>query len=174
MTATEGKPQNADSSRTQRSSAYILENPRNHTSLKLCNCSAHGICWTLGKELKLCSYQSAEICRRCRRTTSALKVSDRLNLLSCDKSLRRRLLFRKIPDRNSGLDSPDGITPNLRSNKASLRLDEAALRRRSYPFSSDQGSQTGLGSTSTRLTDRPGTLSAVVFCPCPILAAHCT
>ncbi len=32
-----------------------------------------------------------------------------------------------------------------------------------YPFSSDQGSQTGLGSTSTRLSDCPGTLSAVVF-----------
>ena len=31
------------------------------------------------------------------------------------------------------------------------------------PVSSDQGSQTGLGSTSTRLSDRPGTLSAVVF-----------
>ncbi len=29
-------------------------------------------------------------------------------------------------------------------------------------FSSDQGSQTGLGLNSTRLSDRPGTLSAVV------------
>ena len=38
-----------------------------------------------------------------------------------------------------------------------------AIPSRKYPFSSDQGSQTGLGSTSTRLSDRPGTLSAVVF-----------
>ena len=38
-----------------------------------------------------------------------------------------------------------------------------AIPSRVYPFSSDQGSQTGLGSTSTRLSDRPGTLSAVVF-----------
>ena len=38
-----------------------------------------------------------------------------------------------------------------------------AIPSRIYPFSSDQGSQTGLGSTSTRLSDRPGTLSAVVF-----------
>ena len=37
-----------------------------------------------------------------------------------------------------------------------------AIPSRTYPFSSDQGSQTGLGSTSTRLSDRPGTLSAVV------------
>ena len=39
-----------------------------------------------------------------------------------------------------------------------------AIPSRTYPFSSDQGSQTGLGSTSTRLSDRPGTLSAVVSC----------
>ncbi len=38
-----------------------------------------------------------------------------------------------------------------------------AIPSRKYPFSSDQGSHTGLGSTSTRLSDRPGTLSAVVF-----------
>ena len=38
-----------------------------------------------------------------------------------------------------------------------------AIPSRIYPFSSDQGSQTGLGSTSTRLSDRPGTFSAVVF-----------
>jgi len=38
-----------------------------------------------------------------------------------------------------------------------------AIPSRNYPFSSDQGSQTGLGSTSTRLSDRPGTLTAVVF-----------
>ncbi len=56
-----------------------------------------------------------------------------------------------------------------------------AIPSRKHPFSSDQGSQTGLGSilstrlsdrpgsqtglgsTSTRLSDRPGTLSAVVF-----------
>ena len=38
-----------------------------------------------------------------------------------------------------------------------------AIPFRKYPFSSDQGSQTGLGSTSTRLSDCPGTLSAVVF-----------
>ena len=40
-----------------------------------------------------------------------------------------------------------------------------AIPSRTYPFSSDQGSQTGLGSTSTRLSDRPGTLSAVVSQP---------
>ena len=38
-----------------------------------------------------------------------------------------------------------------------------AIPSRKYPFSTDQGSQPGLGSTSTRLSDRPGTLSAVVF-----------
>jgi len=38
-----------------------------------------------------------------------------------------------------------------------------AIPSRKYPFSSDQGSQTGLGSTSTRLSDHPGTLTAVVF-----------
>ena len=32
-----------------------------------------------------------------------------------------------------------------------------------YPFSSDQGSQAGLGSTSIQLSDRPETLGAVVF-----------
>jgi len=42
-------------------------------------------------------------------------------------------------------------------------LYATAIPSRKYPFSSDQGSQTGLGSTSTRLSDRPGTLSAVVF-----------
>ena len=41
-------------------------------------------------------------------------------------------------------------------------LHATAIPSRTYPFSSDQGSQTGLGSTSTRLSDRPGTLSAVV------------
>ncbi len=51
----------------------------------------------------------------------------------------------------------------LRSNQPSLRHAETALRPGTYPSSSDQGSQTGLGSTSTRLSDRPGTLSAVVF-----------
>ena len=50
----------------------------------------------------------------------------------------------------------------LRSNQPSLRHAETALRPGTYPFSSDQGSQTGLGSTSTRLSDRPGTLSAAV------------
>ena len=39
----------------------------------------------------------------------------------------------------------------------------AAIPSRKFPFSSDQGSQPGLGTTSTRLSDRPGTLSAVVF-----------
>ena len=34
---------------------------------------------------------------------------------------------------------------------------------RKYPFSSDQGSHAGLGSISIWLSDRPGTLSAVVF-----------
>jgi len=44
-----------------------------------------------------------------------------------------------------------------------LTRHATAIPSRKYPFSSDQGSQTGLGSTSTRLSDRPGTLSAVVF-----------
>ena len=44
-----------------------------------------------------------------------------------------------------------------------LSLHATAIPSRTYPFSSDQGSQTGLGSTSTRLSDRPGTLGAVVF-----------
>jgi len=44
-----------------------------------------------------------------------------------------------------------------------LTQHATAIPSRKYPFSSDQGSQTGLGSTSTRLSDRPGTLSAVVF-----------
>ena len=35
---------------------------------------------------------------------------------------------------------------------------------RTYPFSSDQGSQTRLGLTSTWLSDRPGTSSADVLC----------
>ncbi len=35
----------------------------------------------------------------------------------------------------------------------------AAVPSRKFPFSSDQGSQPGLGTTSTRLSDRPGTLS---------------
>ena len=38
-----------------------------------------------------------------------------------------------------------------------------AIPSRKYPFSVDQGSQIGLGSTSARQSDRPGTLSAVVF-----------
>ncbi len=38
-----------------------------------------------------------------------------------------------------------------------------AIPSKKYPFSSDQGSQTGLGSIITRLSDRPGTLSEVVF-----------
>ena len=45
-----------------------------------------------------------------------------------------------------------------------------AIPSRTYPFSSDQGSQTGLGSTSTRLSDRPGTLSAVVSIAYPFAA----
>ena len=38
-----------------------------------------------------------------------------------------------------------------------------AIPSRIDPFSSDQGSQAGLGLTSTRLSDRPGTSSADVF-----------
>ena len=38
-----------------------------------------------------------------------------------------------------------------------------AIPSRQNPFSSSQGSQTGFGSTSTQLSDRPGTLSPVVF-----------
>ena len=60
----------------------------------------------------------------------------------------------------------------LRFNQASLRQAETTLRLGTYPFSSDQGSQTGLGSTSTRLSDRPGTLSAVVFSTSPETACH--
>ena len=47
------------------------------------------------------------------------------------------------------------------------RKPEKARGTGTYPFSSDQGSQTGLGSISTRLSDRPGTLSAVVLCFLP-------
>ncbi len=65
----------------------------------------------------------------------------------------------EFPDRG-----PVTVLPGcLRFNQASLRHAETALRPGTYPFSSNQGSQTGLGSTSTRLSDRPGTLSAVVF-----------
>ncbi len=55
----------------------------------------------------------------------------------------------------------------VHTKQPSLRLAETALRQRTYPFSSDQGSQasSGLGSTRTRLSDRPGTLSAATFCP---------
>ena len=42
---------------------------------------------------------------------------------------------------------------------ASLIHAETALRPRTYPFSSDQGSQPGLGLAITRLSDRPGTES---------------
>ena len=55
-----------------------------------------------------------------------------------------------------------------------------AVPSRTYPFSSDQGSQTGLGSISTRLSDRPGTLSAVVSlvfklacCVCIVCSVSC-
>ncbi|KAL3151396.1 hypothetical protein ABBQ38_013224 [Trebouxia sp. C0009 RCD-2024] len=52
---------------------------------------------------------------------------------------------------------------NANSNVGKQLVQHAtAIPSRTYPFSSDQGSQTGLGSTSTRLSDRPGTLSAVV------------
>ena len=50
-----------------------------------------------------------------------------------------------------------------------LEQHATAIPSRTYPFSSDQGSQTGLGSTSTRLSDRPGTLSAVVLQPTLLL-----
>ena len=39
----------------------------------------------------------------------------------------------------------------------------SAIPSRTYPFSSVQGIQIGLGLTSTRLSDRPGTSSADVF-----------
>ena len=52
-------------------------------------------------------------------------------------------------------------------------LYATAIPSRKYPFSSDQGSQTGLGSTSTRLSDRPGTLSAVVFQTMGIDSRYC-
>ncbi len=51
----------------------------------------------------------------------------------------------------------------LRFSHRQGRLCEIVARLGIYPFSSDQGNQTGLGSISTRLSDRPGTLSAVVF-----------
>ena len=41
-------------------------------------------------------------------------------------------------------------------------LHATAIPSRKHSFSSDQESQTGLGSTFIRLSDRPGTLSAVV------------
>ncbi len=63
------------------------------------------------------------------------------------------------------LQVPYGLPDYIRSNQASLRLAEPTLRQRTYPFASDQGSQAGLGLTSTRLSDRPGPLSAVVFLP---------
>ena len=44
-----------------------------------------------------------------------------------------------------------------------LAQHATVIPSRTYPFSSDQGSQTGLGSTNTRLSDRPGTLSAVML-----------
>ena len=43
----------------------------------------------------------------------------------------------------------------------------SAIPSRTYPFSSDQGSQTELGLTSTRLSDCPGTSSADVFAALP-------
>ena len=43
----------------------------------------------------------------------------------------------------------------------------SVIPSRKDPFSSDQGSQTGLGLTSTRLSDRPGTSSADVFALLP-------
>ena len=45
----------------------------------------------------------------------------------------------------------------------------SVIPSRKDPFSSDQGSQTGLGLTSTRLSDRPGTSSADVFALLPHL-----
>ena len=43
------------------------------------------------------------------------------------------------------------------------RRHATAIPSKIHPFSSDQGSQTGLGSTNTPLSDRPGTLSVVAF-----------
>ena len=60
------------------------------------------------------------------------------------------------------------------------RRPERARRTGIFPFSSDQGCQTGLGSISTRLSDRPGTLSAVVSfvfklacCVCIVCSVSC-
>ena len=66
--------------------------------------------------------------------------------------------------------------PWLRITKRWRRQHERLFKRfwhasvipsRKDPFSSDQGSQTGLGLTSTRLSDRPGTSSADVFALVP-------
>ena len=67
-------------------------------------------------------------------------------------------IFPKFRTRSGG-----GGEPARAPSRSLLRLVETALRPGTYPFSSDQGSQAGLGSISTRLSDRPGTLSAVVF-----------
>ena len=77
------------------------------------------------------------------------------------------------------------VTPNAREfwiepDDGFATLLTTSLRPGTYPFSSDQGCQTGLGSTSTRLSDRPGTLSAVVSfvfklacCVCIVCSVSC-
>lgn len=45
-------------------------------------------------------------------------------------------------------------------------LHASVIPSRKCPFSSDQGSQTGLGLTSVRLSDHPGTSSADAFVAC--------
>ena len=66
------------------------------------------------------------------------------------------------------------------ASREQLVWHATAIPSRTYPFSSDQGSQTGLGSISTRLSDRPGTLSAVVSfvfklacCVCIVCSVSC-
>ncbi len=51
---------------------------------------------------------------------------------------------------------------NISHYIVSTKIDTTAIPSRKYPFSSDQGSQAGLGSASTRLSHRPETLSAMV------------
>ena len=51
---------------------------------------------------------------------------------------------------------------NILYNTVSTNIDTTAIPSRKYPFSSDQGSQAGLCSASTRLSHRPETLSAMV------------
>ena len=77
------------------------------------------------------------------------------------------------------------VTPNAREfwiepDDGFATLLTTSLRPGTYPFSSDQGCQTGLGSISTRLSDRPGTLSAVVSlvfklacCVCIVCSVSC-